>query len=96
MGSPEKRNKNLSQYFEESFDRMFNTNFIDSVANAKECSQINDSMPFKYVSRMYDSNMSRASELDDKNYKWETEMEKPKPEEMGLAELIDMVFASKS
>ena len=100
MGSPEKRNKNLSQYFEESFDKMFDTNFIDSVINTKECSSINDSMPFRYsyyVSRMYDSNMSRASELDEKNYKRETEFKKPKKtEEMGLGELIDMVFAQKN
>lgn len=58
MGSPEKGNKNLSQYFEESFDRMFDTNFIDSVARVKECSQLDESMPVRFVSHMYDSNMS--------------------------------------
>ena len=95
MDSPEKKNKNLSQYFEESFDRMFDTKFVESVARVRECSQINDSMPFRFVSHMYDSNMSWASDTEEK-YKKETEIsKKQKHEEMGLAELIDMVFAQQ-
>lgn len=46
------KNKNLSQLFEEekSERNMFDTKFIDSVAHVQKCSQINDSLPFKYVS----------------------------------------------
>lgn len=74
-------NKNLSQFFEESMsERMFDTKFVDSVAGLSKCSSINDSMPFKYVSRMYDSKMSDKP-LEDSVMKEEIEF-KPKPKRL--------------
>ena len=52
-------NKNLSQLFEESsYEMMFDSRFKDSVANIRKCSQIDDSLPVKYVSQLYDSKLS--------------------------------------
>ncbi len=49
---------------EESSHRLFDTNFIDSVNRVSECSQISENLPFRYVSKMYDSTMSsRGSAL---------------------------------
>lgn len=47
-----KQNKNLSQLFEEASvtEWMFDSKFVNSVANVAKCSQVSDSMPFWYVS----------------------------------------------
>ena len=37
---------------------MFDSKFKESVAHVKKCSQIDDSLPVRYVSQMYDSKMS--------------------------------------
>jgi len=84
-------NRNLSQFFEESMsERMFDTRFCDSVAALSKCSSINDSMPFRYVSRMYDSKMSDKSMDDESVMKEEIEF-KPKPKRLEDFELGDLV-----
>ena len=54
--------RHLSQLLDEksSIDQLFDTNFIDSVAWVEKCSQINDSLPVRYVSQLYDSKMSQS------------------------------------
>jgi hypothetical protein len=42
---------------------MFSTRFVDSVARVEKHSQINDSMPFRHVSKMCDSKMSSKGSI---------------------------------
>ena len=69
---------------------MFDSNFLNSVAKVNKCSQISDSMPFWYVSQMYDSKMSSKASMMKDSMIWEEKIVEPKwLEEFTLLDLVD-------
>ncbi len=73
-------------------ERMFDSKFCDSVAKMRKCSLINDSMPFRYVSKMYDSKMSERSSVLDAEVRGETILEEKKePKRLDEYDLSDLI-----
>lgn len=63
------KNSNLSQFFDNDSNKMFDSKFYNSVANIKTNSQVTDSFPFEVVSRMLDSHIQNGSTLEDSKNK---------------------------
>ena len=59
-----KKDSQLSQFFSDESQHMFNTKFIESVLHAKTNSQVTENFPFEVVSRMLDSHIQNSSALD--------------------------------
>ena len=63
------KNSNLSQLFDQQSDQVFDTRFVDSVANIKTNSQVTESFPFERASRMLDSHIQNGSALEESRNK---------------------------
>jgi hypothetical protein len=72
LNQQKSKNSNLSQLFDQNSNQMFDSKFVDSVANIKTNSQVTENYPFEVVSRMLDSHIQSSGELEDSRNKSRT------------------------
>lgn len=72
LNQQKSKNSNLSQLFDQDSNQMFDTKFVDSVANIKTNSQVTDNFPFEVVSRMLDSHVQSSGGLENSKNKSRT------------------------
>ena len=96
------KTSNLSQLFDQDSNQMFDSKFVDSVANIKTNSQVTDNFPFDVVSRMADSDSkveggdrSRTVRLDEvEDVKREVVVKRL--QDFDMAELVNKFLAKDS
>lgn len=65
----DEKKSNISNLFGEESNWLFNTKFLDSVKKIKTNSQVSESFPFDFVSRMLDSHIQNSGNLEESKNK---------------------------